>query len=92
MVVNRWLALVLGAGLAWGACAAGPAFAGGTTGRVSVGVEAGLPLVLGVDASYGLDGPWELAAGIGRLSGLTALRAEARLLMRGGLRNGWCRA
>ncbi len=82
MIGNRWVALSLGVVFAWGVCAAGPASAGASSGRVAVGVEAGLPLVLGVDASYRLDGPWRLGMGIGKLGGLTALRAEARLLMR----------
>lgn len=51
-------------------------------GATSVGVEAGLPLVFGVDATFRTDPRWRFGVGLGRLSGLTALRAEARWLLR----------
>lgn len=82
MIRNKWVGLALGAILVGGLCAAGPAVAGLQRGSMALGVEAGLPLVLGVDASYRLDGPWRLGVGFGRISGLTALRAEARMLLR----------
>ena len=51
-------------------------------GRVSAGLEAGLPLVLGLEASYLVTPRWRAGMAIGRLGGLTALRAEARWLLR----------
>lgn len=48
---------------------------------VSVGLEAGLPLVFGVDASFTTHPRWRLGAGFGRLSGLTVIRGEARWLL-----------
>jgi hypothetical protein len=49
-------------------------------GAVAVGIEAGLPLVLGFDASYRIAPNWRIGAAVGRLSGMTAIRAEAKRL------------
>jgi opacity protein-like surface antigen len=59
-----------------------PASAQGGVGPISVGLEAGLPLVFGVESTYRLDPRWRIGLGIGRLSGLTAVRAEARWMIR----------
>jgi hypothetical protein len=58
-----------------------PAAAQSDVGATAVGIEAGLPLVLGVDASYRLDPRWRVGLALGRISGLAALRAEARWLL-----------
>ncbi len=62
--------------------AATPASAQSNVGATAIGVEAGLPLVLGFDASYRVDPRWRMGVALGRISGLTALRAEARWLVR----------
>jgi hypothetical protein len=49
-------------------------------GGVAVGLEAGLPLVVGVDASFRVSPDWRLGMAVGRLSGITAIRAEAKRL------------
>jgi hypothetical protein len=51
-----------------------------SVGQKAVGIEAGLPLVLGLDASYRVDPSWRVGIGFGRLSGFTAIRAQARWL------------
>lgn len=50
-------------------------------GRTAVGVEAGLPLVLGIDVTHATTDQWTLGLAMGRLGGLTALRGEARRLL-----------
>lgn len=50
-------------------------------GDKAVGIEAGLPLVFGLDASYRFDPSWRVGLGFGRLSGFTAIRAQARWLI-----------
>lgn len=60
-----------------------PAAAHAAPGPVSIGFEAGLPLVAGFEASYRVRDSWRLGAQFGRVSGLTVLGAEARWLMRG---------
>jgi len=52
-------------------------------GRASIGVEAGLPLVTALEASYHVRPKWQLGLEFGRVSGLTVVGAEARWLMRG---------
>jgi hypothetical protein len=52
-------------------------------GTASIGVEAGLPLVTGFQANYHVRPNWQLGLEFGRVSGLTALGAEARWLIRG---------
>jgi opacity protein-like surface antigen len=49
-------------------------------GDKAVGIEAGLPLVFGLDASYRVDPSWRIGLGFGRLSGFTVIRAQARWL------------
>jgi len=49
-------------------------------GAVSIGPEVGLPLVVGLDASYRIAPDWRIGMAIGRLSGITTVRAEARRL------------
>ncbi len=72
-----WVAAwMLGAGLM-----AGPAAAQGTVGRTAVGFEAGLPMVLGVDASHRMTPHLRIGLGFGRIGGLTSLRSEARWLL-----------
>jgi hypothetical protein len=82
MRLNLIRSVCLGAALAVLPVVAPPAAAQSNVGATAIGVEAGLPLVLGFDASYRLNPKWRLGLALGRISGLTALRAEARWLMR----------
>lgn len=50
-------------------------------GPTSVGVEAGLPLVLGLDATYATSDSWRIGLAIGKLGGLTALRGEVQRVL-----------
>lgn len=50
-------------------------------GARAVGLEAGLPLVFGLDASYRVEPSWRVGLGFGRLSGFTAIRAQAQWLV-----------
>lgn len=80
----RRLRQLIAAGLclvAWGA-APEPAAAQGTSGPRAVGLEVGMPLVVGVDLSHRLNERWRVGLGLGRLSGLTAIRAEGQWLLR----------
>jgi opacity protein-like surface antigen len=74
-----WLAVVAACVVAapLPAAAQAPAEAG----PWAVGLEAGLPLVFGVDASYRVEPNWRVGVGFGRLSGFTAIRAQARWLV-----------
>lgn len=49
-------------------------------GSVAVGLEAGLPLIVGVDASFRVSPDWRIGMAMGRLSGITVIRAEAKRL------------
>lgn len=49
--------------------------------RTSVGIEAGLPLVLGLDVTYSTAGPWRMGLALGKLGGLTALRGEVQRVL-----------
>jgi len=60
-----------------------PATTQAAPGNVSIGVEAGLPLVAGFEASYHVRPKWQLGLEFGRVSGLTVVGAEARWLVRG---------
>lgn len=62
----------------------GRAAAQGNPGPRAIGLEIGMPLVLGVDLSHRLNDRWRVGLGLGRLSGLTAIRAEAQWLVRPG--------
>lgn len=71
-------ALVLMGGIA---CTAPASASGWTDTRLTVAVEAGLPLVLGVDATYTPAHPWRLGLALGRIGGLTALRGEVHRML-----------
>jgi hypothetical protein len=71
------LAVVLSAG--W--FSPSPAHAQHALGRTTFGMEAGLPLVLGIEATQRVSPRWRLGLGLGRLGGLTAIRAEGRFLL-----------
>lgn len=51
-------------------------------GATSIGVEAGLPLVFGFDVSQRVNPNVRVSVGLGRIGGLTAVRAEGRWLLR----------
>jgi hypothetical protein len=73
----------LAAGLAVLLAVAPPAAAEtSNVGATSIGVEAGLPLVVGLDLSHRLNSSWRLGLGLSRIAGLTAVRAEARWMLR----------
>lgn len=62
--------------------AAAPAGAQESQGRLTAGLEIGMPLVLGVDVSQRLNERWRVGLALGRMSGLTAIRAEGTWLLR----------
>jgi opacity protein-like surface antigen len=82
MSMTGWKSACVGMVMTAAVLAPAPASAQGGVGLISVGLEAGLPLVFGVDASYRVDPRWRLGLGLGRLSGFTVLRAEARWLLK----------
>lgn len=57
-----------------------PAFAQSPAGPTSVGIEAGLPLVFGLQATHRVSSRWRLGLGFSRLGGFTAIGAEAGFL------------
>ena len=59
----------------------------GTVGNASFGFEAGLPLVVGLEFSYRIKPRWRFGASFGHLSDFSAIRAEARWLLREEARN-----
>jgi opacity protein-like surface antigen len=82
MLKPGWIAVCAVVLLALGGLAPGGASAQAQVGVKAVGIEAGLPLVLGLDASYRVNPHWRVGIGLARLSGFTALRGEARWLFR----------
>lgn len=75
------IALGLAAILALGLLAPSTAGAQHTVGQTSIGVEAGLPLVFGLEGTQRVTPRWRLGFGFGRIGGLTAVRAEGRYLL-----------
>ncbi len=49
-------------------------------GAISIGPEVGLPLVVGLDATVRVNPDWRIGMALGRLSGITTIRAEVQRL------------
>ncbi len=81
--MNGMKTILLAVLVAAGGVALPPAAARAAPGPATIGFEAGLPLVAGFEASYRVRPAWRLGLQFGRVSGLTALGAEARWLMGG---------
>ena len=81
--MNGLKTILLAALIAAGGAVFAPARALAAPGAATIGFEAGLPLVAGFEASYRVRPAWRLGLQFGRVSGLTALGAEARWLIRG---------
>jgi len=79
----RRLPILLSLAVLAALCAVPAPAARAAPGPLSLGVEVGLPLITGFEASYRVRPHWRLGAQTGRVSGLSVFGAEARWLPRG---------